>query len=256
LQQAANALQRVEVTAEHISVSYRWQPQLVDAVRESLLPAGQRAALQAYYDKLIELQAAGIGNHGSLADLLPPLFAYTQTRDPALDPVEENRALLLVLGAWSSGRGMSALLPGAQAKRRARYFSLKLQRRSDLAKHFLVSAALAAGSDSRLADAVGLFKEISDVDAGSGFSFTDIAADRAGTRFGELAVRSAAQARRVQQRLAATFPEADLLPPIRDLPEHLSDANFAERYGGVGSPAYQAVMRDIERRLDQAPLLN
>jgi hypothetical protein len=255
-QQALNALQRIEVTAKRISVSYRWQPQLIDAVREGLLPAAQRAALQAYYDKLIVLQAAGIGNRGSLTDLLRPLFAYAQTRDPALDPVAENRALLLVLGAWSSGRGMSALLPGALAKRRPRHFGLKLQRRSDLARHFLLSAALAAGSDSRLADAVGLFKEISDVDAGSGFSFTDIAADRAGTRFGELAVRSAAQARRVQQRMAATFPETDLLPPIRDLPEHLSDANFAERYGSVGSPAYQAVMRTIERRLDQAPLLN
>ena len=49
----------------------------------------------------------------------------------------------------------------------------KFAGRKDFAQHFLASAALAARGDSTLSNAVGLFKEISDTDRGSGFSFTD-----------------------------------------------------------------------------------
>ena len=47
----------------------------------------------------------------------------------------------------------------------------------------------------RLSDVIGLYKEIEDSRGGSGFSFNDIAADRAGTRFGEKAVASEDSAR-------------------------------------------------------------
>lgn len=47
---------------------------------------------------------------------------------------------------------------------------------------------LAAYAGTPLADVVGLFKEMEDSRGGSGLSFNDIAADRAGTRMGELAV--------------------------------------------------------------------
>ena len=47
---------------------------------------------------------------------------------------------------------------------------------------------------------------------------------------------------------------AVLLPDIRDLPESLSPAAFTERYGAIGSPAYQRLLADIELRLDRLPL--
>ena len=79
---------------------------------------------------------------------------------------------------------------------------------------------------------------------------TDIAADRAGTRFGALATASPQEARRVQAFVARGISETDIMPRARDLPEHMNAAEFQRRYGGVGSPAYQAVMDDIERRID------
>ena len=66
--------------------------------------------------------------------------------------------------------------------------NVTLDGREDFAKHFIVSAAIAAFADTALADAIGLYKEIDDARYGSGFSFNDIAADRAGTKFGEKAV--------------------------------------------------------------------
>jgi hypothetical protein len=175
------------------------------------------------------------------------MFTAARTRSQDGDPIAENKAMLTVLGTWASGRDISNLVPGNLA--RPHGFRLKLEQRRDFAQHFLSSAALAARGDSSLSNAVGLFKEIVDIDRGSGFSFTDIAADRAGTRFGELATRSTEDARRVQQLLAEGIEETAIMPPARDLPEHLDTQRFKELYGHVGSPAYQLVMQDIERRI-------
>jgi hypothetical protein len=117
--------------------------------------------------------------------------------------------------------------------------------------HYLISAALAAEAGGPFADAVGVFKEVLDARGASGFSFNDLAADRAGTRFGLLARRSPAL---VQARLAAELRDEDLLPDIRDLPESLRPAEFTARYGAIGSPAYQRLLADIEARLDRLPL--
>ncbi|MGB7405054.1 MAG: hypothetical protein WA906_05150, partial [Pacificimonas sp.] len=54
--------------------------------------------------------------------------------------------------------------------------------RRDLAMHFILSAALAT-RDAGLGQALGEWKELADsLPGGSGFSFVDLAADRAGTR--------------------------------------------------------------------------
>ena len=59
----------------------------------------------------------------------------------------------------------------------------------------------------------------------------------------------------LQSRLADGVQEGDLLPSVADLPEDLSQREFLRRFGGVGSPAYQQMMRDIEGRLDRKDLL-
>ena len=111
--------------------------------------------------------------------------------------------------------------------------------------HYLMSAALAAEGSGALSDALGLVKEVSDARHGSGFSFNDVAVNRAGTRLGELAVRDP---RRVQALLAAGPGPDELLPDLSDLPEFMPEAEFLERFGGVGAPAYQAMLASIEAR--------
>ena len=127
-----------------------------------------------------------------------------------------------------------------------------LRGRPDFPLHFLISAFVAAEGGGPLADAVGVYKELLDAQGGSGFSFNDIAADRAGTRLGLRLVR---QARATQQRLAEPVTEDELMPSVTDLPEHLTQAEFKRRFGGMGAPAYLAMMASIEARLDRLPLL-
>ena len=71
-------------------------------------------------------------------------------------------------------------------------------------------------------DAAGLFKEIEDARSGSGFSFDDIAADRAGTRFGEYAANPVS-AQKLQRQLSGGIGEKDIMPRSDDLPEFLSE---------------------------------
>src|SRR5581483_11453810 len=111
-------------------------------------------------------------------------------------------------------------------------------------KHFMVSAALAARAGGPLSDAVGLYKEIADARGGSGFSFNDIAADRAGTRFGETAAQSGS-ARQLQERLRAGAAEKDLMPATADLPE----GEFQRRFGGIDAPPHKKMMAEIEARI-------
>ncbi len=252
LESAAGLARHLQLSPDRLLVTYQWDPVLVDQARDTLLTGGDREALGVYLDLLLDLQSRGIGKNGSLTQLLQPMFTKAMERSRQENPVAENISLLTVLGTWASGQDISRLVPGRP--RRPSPFRLKLEGRKDFAQHFLASAALAARGDSTLSDAVGLFKEISDTDNGSGFSFTDIAADRAGSRFGELATSSEQEARRVQQRLAAGVVETDIMPLARDLPEHLRGEAFRQRFGHVGSPAYQQAMDEIERRISACSL--
>ena len=249
---ASNVLKKMDMQSGHLLVTYQWDPALIKQARETLLNTGDVEALQVYHEKLLRLQAQGVGKNGSLTKLLQPLFKLAKERSDDKDPIVENQSLLAILGAWASGHGLSRLVPEATAK--PSRFLMKLEGRTDFGQHFLTSAALAAQGDSQIADAVGLFKEISDSEGGSGFSFTDIAADRAGTRFGDLATKSIRDARKVQRLLAAGVRETDIMPKARDLPEHMKAADFKRRFEGVGSAAYKKVMTDIEQRIAACPL--
>ncbi len=249
---AAGPVDHVEILPDLLRLSYRWKPEVVGQARTSRVIGSDQEVIGVYHDRLIELQSNGVGSRGALVDLLQAMFALASVRSVDHDPVVENVALLTLLGTWASGRDLAALVP--DRPQRPSGFWLKLSGRRDFARHFLASAALAARGDSTLSDAVGLLKEVSDIYRGSGFSFTDIAADRAGSRFGELASRSPQAARELQQRMAAGVADSDLMPFAADLPEHLRGDAFKQRFDHVGSPAYQAMMEEIERRIDACAL--
>jgi uncharacterized protein YfiM (DUF2279 family) len=141
---------------------------------------------------------------------------------------------------------MAAVVADAERWSRPRRRVLRLRGRADLAQHFLVSAVLTAAAGTPLSNVVGLSKEINDSRGGSGFSFSDLAADRAGTAFGALAVSPADT---FQTRTAGSLSEDDLMPEITDLVDNMSEADFLQRFGGVNSPDYNRVVAEIDRRI-------
>ena len=110
---------------------------------------------------------------------------------------------------------------------------------------------MAAWAGEPAANAVGLFKEIQDSRGGSGFSFADLAADRAGTRFGELV---AGGSPRLRYALRSTLTDSELAPSLDGLPEPFSAADFEQRFGSGDNAAYRQVTTEIERRLAALPL--
>ena len=116
-----------------------------------------------------------------------------------------------------------------------------------------MSAALTVLSAQAPSDAIGLFKEELDAGGGSGFSFGDLMADRAGTTFALLATGDDAAARAIQERLAGGFRVDDFFPEAADLPEDIQDAELQSRYGGVGGPLFRSYAAEVERRLWNCP---
>lgn len=254
------AVDHFDIGNDELTLGYRWQPQLFDQLsargRELLLSPDLQERLQAHARRLAQLSRNPLlPARTSLTTLLAPMLQFASERGG--DAREENRAALQVLALYIMNVDQRLLL-GDDPDGRPQRHQLQLAGRRDYAQHFLLSAALAVTTDAALTQQMGLLKELQDAEAGgSGFSFTDLAVDRAGARFGELAVASASEAQRVQQALAAdTAAEALLLPDLRNLPEFMPAAEFEQRFTSVGSPAWNAVADDIEQRLKALPLFS
>jgi uncharacterized protein YfiM (DUF2279 family) len=251
---AAGIVKDVHIADGSLTVTYLWNRDIETRARAMLVPAADQARLRAYQERLAAA-AASAQDKVSLAALMSPVFAAAAERGADGDAVAENRAAIVVLALYASGNGLAAVTPAAADWPKAAPRAVTLAGRDDLAKHFIISAAIAAAAGSPLADAVGLHKEIDDARRGSGFSFNDIAADRAGTRFGELAVQSPERARRLARAVAAGAKESSFMPEVADLPEFMPEAEFKRRYGGVGAARYEEMMAIIEARIASRPLL-
>ena len=97
-------------------------------------------------------------------------------------------------------------------------------------------------------------RKSADAEGPSGFSFTDIAADRAGVRFAEVATASERSARKLQDTLAGSQAERDFFPKVGDLPEGLSEADFKSAYGDLDTETYNAMIRAIDNRIAKVAL--
>jgi hypothetical protein len=250
---AVDLIERVTFGRGQVMVNYRFGADTADRLRAVFMTPGDQQRLRAYAERLATLTQGNRGDKVSMASLLQPLFTLAAERSAAGgDATEENRAALLTLTFFANHRPLALVVPAADSWLQPWPLVLTLQRREDFPLHFLISALIAAAADTPLADAVGLWKELDDARrGGSGFSFNDLAADRAGTRFGEFAVREAA---RLQARIARGVVEADFMPTASDLPESLPEAEFIKRYGGVGGAAYKRMLAEIEARVDALPV--
>ena len=251
---AADIVRGLSVADGRLNITYVWSGALEARARASLLPAAEQVRLRAYHDRLVAA-AAGAPAKVSLAALMPPLFTVVAERGVGGDAVAESRAALAVLAFYANGTRLTAIAPGAGQWPQPARRTVTLAGRDDFAKHFLISAAISATAGSPLADAVGLHKEVADSRGGSGFSFNDIAADRAGTRLGELASQSPARALALARAIAAGVQESAFMPDVADLPEFMSEAEFNRRYGGVDGVGYRQTMATIEARIASRPLL-
>lgn len=271
---AAQAIERLTLSPQGIRFSLLPQERLAQQWRERLLPGVDVTRLHAHHRHLMQaLQRPGLPAQGDLplSAVLGPqlLFAQQQAlRRPAgaaadtvtggaaqaRGLVQEYRLAVLAVSLWAVGLEPAQLAPelrwAASPEPRRQ---VALRGRLDHALHFLVSALLTMGADTAVADALGLYKELADVGdrQGSGFSFDDLAADKAGVAFGNLALRRPGV---LAERLPLLIDDVFIMPDVAGLPSGLSAAEFETRFGRVNSPAYRAVLAEVERRVAALPI--
>ncbi len=253
---ASDMVKKIHFAPQHMAMTYALDGDGAKRMVASLLPAGEPERLRAYSDLLVQLAAAEPAmSEPSLARWMGPLFRLALDRSnarPANEAAAENRAAILALTLYANGKSVESLWPPAKAWPKPQPLRLTLSGRTDFPLHLLISAALAVESTGVLSRAVGVWKEVDDSRVGTGFSFNDIAADRAGTRLGELAL---AQPQRLQEALAGGVKESDVMPAWADLPEFLPEAEFKRRFGGVGAAPYLALLAEIDKRVGALPAL-
>ena len=250
-----DVVKQVRASNGVLKVVFEWSDLAASQLQAALVPADDQARWQAYQARLVELTSQQPSGRGfSLDQLLRPMLQLARQRAEGASATAENRAVIVVLAFYVNGEGLGALVPAARAWPAPEQRVVTLAGRTDSPQHFMVSAALAATAGSPLSDAVGVYKELDDSRNSSGFSFNDLGADRAGTRFGDMAAASDKGAAHLYRQLESSLREPDFFPDIADLPEYMAEAEFKRRYGAVGQPAYRKMLAEIERRIAALPL--
>jgi hypothetical protein len=171
-------------------------------------------------------------------------------------------AFLLALGIAMDDTEMLRKLPWTEPivrriepdrQRRQRIKALgnpTMRGRRDLTRHFFVSALSVVIHGSRATRGAGIAKELFDAQGGSGFSFADMAANRAGIAFA-VAVLSKKIA---LPEVARDFRVEVFLPPLDGLTEGLSASQLRRDYGGFGDRRFAEQMSRIDRRVMALPV--
>lgn len=243
---ATDPIKAVTIDDQKITIAYHPNKSTLKTARDILTHNNTDAHANVYQSKLADV----IRRHDpdwrlSLAELLQPLFALAYQRSTLETAVEENRIVINTINDYVNNSKTTQFSP---------YYPAFLYKRIDLAQHFIGAAAITASVNSQMAEALGEEKELQDARSGSGFSFVDLTADKAGTRFGELAIATSSSARKLQQAVSTIKDYTDFMPDPRTLPEHMDETAFKKRYGSVDSETYQKVSQQIDALIAATPI--
>ncbi len=202
-------------------------------------------------------QSIPVSKQVSLGEYIRELMLEAQIQSKPNTAHLENEAALLALAIYA-GDARFARFIGiehvAQDRLLPAGITLTVQNRADLAKHFIYSAAIQILSDQGISVAIGEFKELMDrVQTGSGYSFVDLAADKAGVQFA-VVLANPDRAAQAQLLLSLQVDETIFMPSTNGLPEGLHREAFVAQFGRVDSPAYVAMVETVRQRVLATPL--
>ncbi len=248
---AAQHIRDIQINSKVLTISYITSADL--KLKKTLSLSGKNFQPIIFYQRQI---THIIAQHNprwrlSLAELLQPLFKLAYQRSTEDTAISENRALLIAISTYVNKSEIQAYIPFDISPVTKKQYPASLYKRTDMAKHFMASAVLAASGAETLAHILGQEKELSDAKRGSGFSFVDLAGDRAGLRFGQTATVSASKARELQKRMANIKDYTAFMPEVRDLPESMNSTVFKQKFESVYSAKYQAMLTKIDLRISK-----
>jgi len=187
-----------------------------------------------------------------------PLFEFAKHQSVGgQSAAKENHAAMLALGVLLGNDRFAQLVGNIQSDAtrtcRAEAVNVVFYGRRDLVQHFFISASMKLLADSELSFAIGEYKELLDTNSG-GLSVSDIAGNMAGIRFAEWVTDPHSGALIAQRLIADSRSESLLFPDISGMPPKLPRKQFEAKYGNVQDPRYQAMLADINARIDRLPI--
>ncbi len=236
-------------------------------IRDELGLLGDVNRIRSYYQSLVvfsrQFENVQDKPNITVASFIRYLFEQVNSnlsKDP-INVKEENQAALTALALYFGTERFKLLVgefePLTKEDERQRTYlqaNTTLQGRVDLQKHFIYSIALQLFSTGYASDAIGEFKEFLDANqGGSGFSFADLQADRAGTRLAIILTQSKDIAMKAIA-LLKDIEDNTLLPSINGLEEGITAQHFTNEYKTVNSLAYKSMLEEIDTRLKTLPI--
>lgn len=246
-------VRQLDIRHDRVRVTYEWEPNLLDRIGSGLITDDELPRVLRYQDRLAEaVRAVPGGRPLALSELLALLMSQAAREPDTTDPIAANRAVIMLLTAYVNGQTIAD--PNAPEVRKLPIHTVLLRGRQDLGQHFMASAALVVQGGDTLSSLIGWYKEMSDANGGSGFSFADMAANRSGIRFAELATRSRDSARQLQRVASRGLVDDDFMPKIDGLPEGMTKRDFEVTFGGQQDPVYQGMIARIDRQIGERRL--
>ena len=248
----------VTIQDDLVSLAIRPNSTIEDRVKERLTKAtsaAQPSTVGFYYRQIMQL--ASTYDHSRdvpIVDFLQPLLVTAKDRSVRSDPVVEMRSAILALAAYFGGRRLDrmrdGLLPEDLARTpQPRTDYVVLRGHHDHLQHFIVSAAFTLTGGAGFTTIIGEAKEMDDLRrGGEDFSFQDLAADRAGIDFARVA-ETPEGARHLESLGDRPKSEDLFFPDVSDLPDSMSPSQFNATYHDITSPAFKAVLADIDHRI-------
>jgi len=220
------------------------------------------SATQATIRHVLEMAKQVPSGDEGFVSLVKLAFAYAEDNSHGTDPVFVNQAAILSLGIILGDEELARRAKrNVELNQVAQFAAIRnrttLGGRHDLSRHFWLSAGLVIITDANRSLTLGIGKEMMDsTPGGSGFSFVDMLANRAGILFASSATRNKSAAREIQLRLREDLISADFLPDYSGLPEGLYRQEFQSKFGGLGGAKTRQINAEITRRLNAAAAIH
>lgn len=196
----------------------------------------------------------------SLSLVIEQAFKLAKFRSQYNDPRSENEAALwsiaIAFGNYRFAELINANTPEVE-NTLSKYpkITATLNGRSNLPLHFLYSVVMEILGNNNLSVSIGELKELHDANlGGSGFDFTDLAADKAGSAFSLFLTSNKNDAIRGQILLAKVDYESLFFPDISDLPVPVKGEDFDLIIGSIRSIRYKKFNDIIDIKISELPL--
>lgn len=210
-----------------------------------------KSRVKSYLDTLALYE----NNSNELSYFVHITMAKATVASKSSGPVAENTAILWALSIKFANPSFARLID-LQLDDDFSPSRVSIRGRYDHSLHFLYSAILEQLGRESFGFSIGELKELMDAgQGGSGFSFPDIVADRAGIAFSRRIRESDIIASKVQD-LLATSPDTSLFFPFaNDFPEGLTQSTFEGVFNNVESQKYKNIIDQIDKRILALPVM-